>query len=110
GIFFFSSRRRHTSFSRDWSSDVCSSDLGLVLKTVGPAQGVLLGYAGDGEGLARKTRQQDVVGRDFPRLDLGDVAVDLVIVAREEIGRASCREREEMAGGAAGGRPSRAGR
>src|SRR5690606_39800348 len=26
-FFFFSSRRRHTSFSRDWSSDVCSSDL-----------------------------------------------------------------------------------
>src|SRR5207302_7974006 len=25
--FCFSSRRRHTSFSRDWSSDVCSSDL-----------------------------------------------------------------------------------
>src|SRR5690606_39296585 len=25
--FLFSSRRRHTSFSRDWSSDVCSSDL-----------------------------------------------------------------------------------
>src|SRR5690606_13224568 len=28
--FFFSSRRRHTRFSRDWSSDVCSSDLVLV--------------------------------------------------------------------------------
>src|SRR5690606_39976870 len=28
-IFFFSSRRRHTRFSRDWSSDVCSSDLAL---------------------------------------------------------------------------------
>src|SRR5690606_471691 len=27
GVFFFSSRRRHTRFSRDWSSDVCSSDL-----------------------------------------------------------------------------------
>src|SRR5690606_40639272 len=27
---FFSSRRRHTIFSRDWSSDVCSSDLILV--------------------------------------------------------------------------------
>src|SRR5690606_40416531 len=27
GFFFFSSRRRHTRFSRDWSSDVCSSDL-----------------------------------------------------------------------------------
>src|SRR2546429_5139877 len=27
GFFFFSSRRRHTRCSRDWSSDVCSSDL-----------------------------------------------------------------------------------
>src|SRR5256884_6770793 len=27
--FFFSSRRRHTRCSRDWSSDVCSSDLRL---------------------------------------------------------------------------------
>src|SRR5690606_41192277 len=30
--FFFSSRRRHTSFSRDWSSDVCSSDLPLPFR------------------------------------------------------------------------------
>src|SRR5690606_40721466 len=37
--FFFSSRRRHTRFSRDWSSDVCSSDL-FVLKT--PPTPVLL--------------------------------------------------------------------
>src|SRR5690606_40928441 len=29
-VFFFSSRRRHTRFSRDWSSDVCSSDLPSV--------------------------------------------------------------------------------
>src|SRR3989449_11646216 len=28
-FFFFSSRRRHTRCSRDWSSDVCSSDLWL---------------------------------------------------------------------------------
>src|SRR5215203_509141 len=27
GVFFFSSRRRHTRYWRDWSSDVCSSDL-----------------------------------------------------------------------------------
>src|SRR5690625_2219736 len=27
-LFFFSSRRRHTRWPRDWSSDVCSSDLG----------------------------------------------------------------------------------
>src|SRR2546430_8971820 len=30
-IFFFSSRRRHTIFDCDWSSDVCSSDLGARL-------------------------------------------------------------------------------
>src|SRR5690606_39600577 len=30
-FFFFSSSRRHTRFSRDWSSDVCSSDLGFKL-------------------------------------------------------------------------------
>src|SRR5688572_30927416 len=28
--FFFSSRRRHTRFDCDWSSDVCSSDLDVV--------------------------------------------------------------------------------
>src|SRR6266511_4184893 len=32
-FLFFSSRRRHTSFSRDWSSDVCSSDLISTLKS-----------------------------------------------------------------------------
>src|SRR6266513_6324948 len=35
-FFFFSSRRRHTRSKRDWSSDVCSSDLSQV--------GVLVGY------------------------------------------------------------------
>src|SRR5690606_40688091 len=34
-FFFFSSRRRHTRFSRDWSSDVCSSDLGSFVKCRG---------------------------------------------------------------------------
>src|SRR5699024_11803290 len=29
-LFFFSSRRRHTRSKRDWSSDVCSSDLGAL--------------------------------------------------------------------------------
>src|SRR5690606_39897234 len=40
-FFFFSSRRRHTSFSRDWSSDVCSSDLGENVASVKVAE---LGY------------------------------------------------------------------
>src|SRR3712207_3389158 len=30
-VFFFSSRRRHTRYWRDWSSDVCSSDLSAIL-------------------------------------------------------------------------------
>src|SRR5205809_6206154 len=30
-FFFFSSRRRHTRCSRDWSSDVCSSDLSVLI-------------------------------------------------------------------------------
>src|SRR6267143_3426551 len=34
-IFFFSSRRRHTRWNCDWSSDVCSSDLANV-ERLGP--------------------------------------------------------------------------
>src|SRR5438105_10625314 len=30
-FFFFSSRRRHTRSTRDWSSDVCSSDLSIAV-------------------------------------------------------------------------------
>src|SRR5699024_11846988 len=33
-IFFFSSRRRHTRSKRDWSSDVCSSDLNIAMHRV----------------------------------------------------------------------------
>src|SRR3712207_8075302 len=39
-IFFFSSRRRHTRYWRDWSSDVCSSDLGVA-----PLAALILAYA-----------------------------------------------------------------
>src|SRR6267154_1920531 len=31
GFFFFSSRRRHTRWTGDWSSDVCSSDLAVLI-------------------------------------------------------------------------------
>src|SRR5437660_9569610 len=40
-LFFFSSRRRHTRWPRDWSSDVCSSDLAFGARWL----------SGDGEGL-----------------------------------------------------------
>src|SRR5690606_5117483 len=42
---FFSSRRRHTRFSRDWSSDVCSSDLLLLNR---PSKRGFPGYLGPG--------------------------------------------------------------
>src|SRR5256884_1632687 len=35
-VFFFSSRRRHTRCSRDWSSDVCSSDLIAYARALAP--------------------------------------------------------------------------
>src|SRR2546428_6988906 len=34
-VFFFSSRRRHTRSDRDWSSDVCSSDLSQATRLEG---------------------------------------------------------------------------
>src|SRR5207302_4093359 len=40
-FFFFSSRRRHTRFSRDWSSDVCSSDLSFSRSCVGSRKSFL---------------------------------------------------------------------
>src|SRR2546422_5176847 len=40
-FFFFSSRRRHTRCSRDWSSDVCSSDLALLALEIGPGDEVI---------------------------------------------------------------------
>src|SRR5215813_15050524 len=54
-FFFFSSRRRHTRCGRDWSSDVCSSDLkpayiyrwSLTLqREVAPGWAVIEGYTG----------------------------------------------------------------
>src|SRR5438876_9836038 len=36
-IFFFSSRRRHTRWTGDWSSDVCSSDLTIYARGFGVA-------------------------------------------------------------------------
>src|SRR2546430_607087 len=44
-IFFFSSRRRHTRFDCDWSSDVCSSDLAEVCPSM-RAQEIFVGPIG----------------------------------------------------------------
>src|SRR2546430_3835604 len=48
-FFFFSSRRRHTRFDCDWSSDVCSSDLSLnVLDVGGGSTEIAVGSLDDG--------------------------------------------------------------
>src|SRR3712207_9127435 len=46
-FFFFSSRRRHTRYWRDWSSDVCSSDLHAAL-LAGQRPGTGTGRRADG--------------------------------------------------------------
>src|SRR3712207_9064306 len=55
-FFFFSSRRRHTRYWRDWSSDVCSSDLllGLIREGEGVAAQVLVKLGAD----LNRVRQQ----------------------------------------------------
>src|SRR3712207_7178593 len=45
--FFFSSRRRHTRYWRDWSSDVCSSDLYGVVGLAGQKRRKIEGEVGD---------------------------------------------------------------
>src|SRR5256885_5218094 len=86
-FFFFSSRRRHTRLQGDWSSDVCSSDL------LGPG-GMAVG------GIHRKTDDLHMpfveLGFQFGHVaELGRADRREVLRMREkdEIGRASCRER-----------------
>src|SRR2546427_12961366 len=53
-FFFFSSRRRHTRFDCDWSSDVCSSDLVLRQRGLTPT----LTLAGGGKARAQQAAQR----------------------------------------------------
>src|SRR6266508_6177085 len=59
-FFFFSSRRRHTRWPRDWSSDVCSSDLRVAAKMPLGSRGAFLATAQalDGDMEARIARHR----------------------------------------------------
>src|SRR5207245_8117851 len=92
-VFFFSSRRRHTRCYRDWSSDVCSSDLLDQAKPV----------------VWKIRRQFDGAFKMLPGLgSTADASKRRRIPVKHsqsairacEIGRASCRERGWMWGGA----------
>src|SRR5258707_8042682 len=67
GFFFFSSRRRHTRYWRDWSSDVCSSD--LAPDDPGEVIGVI-GRSGTG-----KTTLMNLLCR-FYEADRGTILID----------------------------------
>src|SRR3712207_6870919 len=89
-FFFFSSRRRHTRYWRDWSSDVCSSD--LRLRTALHAD--LLAVVPE----LPEEREPRIHVHDVPHIalrisDLRDGYGSLCICPASQIGRASCRER-----------------
>src|SRR5690606_40688035 len=91
GNILFSSMRRHTRFSRDWSSDVCSSDLGFfslvrgALRTISGAIG---------------KRQPDDYRMSTPTASIGIRGTEFVVEETVcdpschpgQTGRASCRE------------------
>src|SRR3712207_7755511 len=52
--FFFSSRRRHTRYWRDWSSDVCSSDLGGFSRMRDPSDQLQCSFCGKSQRQVRK--------------------------------------------------------
>src|SRR5690349_25079351 len=94
-MFFFASIRRHTRSLRDWSSDVCSSDLG----TDGYFQSIAIDNRGAYSVTAAIPKIADVAGGlTNNRLRAAGTSYPPGI----EIGRASCRERvdepEEVAG------------
>src|SRR5690606_39494890 len=93
-LFFFSRRRRHTRFSRDWSSDVCSSDLHPMSDTW---RGEMLRSPELVEAFAGQLRR---VLDDLERL-VAHVRRDAEPMWHEnKIGRASCRERRQSQVGA----------
>src|SRR5207249_8141418 len=90
-VVFFPSGRRHTKSKRDWSSDVCSSDLvlyvALSFKRDAPATIAVLSSPGPGSLEAESNIEH--CGKRRKRIPLQRVAA--------KIGRASCRERVKIA-------------
>src|SRR2546430_10884025 len=86
--FFFSSRRRHTRFDCDWSSDVCSSDLKMTWKVLRKINSLLpegdLPSPSWAPGRLLKQRERTPMAVGVPRRTQS---------LCPEIGRASCRER-----------------
>src|SRR5699024_12009030 len=82
-LFFFSSRRRHTRSKRDWSSDVCSSDLHFV------------GHHHHGHAVPDQILHDFQYLVDHFRIQRRGRLIKQHGVRVHEIGRASCRDRGE---------------
>src|SRR5439155_11112517 len=82
-IFFFSSRRRHTRWPRDWSSDVCSSDLTRSFTGSSRAAVPINSVESLKPSASRARVRSPPVGGQPGSIPL----------CTTEIGRASCRER-----------------
>src|SRR2546430_12761464 len=87
-MFFFSSRRRHTRFDCDWSSDVCSSDLAKYVYHESVVANLGVSHLFPGQLLKDNSK------------GLSETLVYVGLTYRfrmdhnpPEIGRASCRER-----------------
>src|SRR5205814_8029683 len=97
--FFFSSRRRHTRCLSDWSSDVCSSDLGKTPPGSGPRHFAFhpngrFVYVINEIKCTLSTFSWDAAHGAMKELQTVSTLPD----GYKEIGRASCRERVEVTG------------
>src|SRR5690606_37683116 len=77
-FWFFSSRRRHTSFSRDWSSDVCSSDLLISVVPNNPLVH-MVAYSRGSELRSHRAEEGSV-----------DISVTLAVCLLGDVGDGSC--------------------
>src|SRR5947209_10497878 len=98
---FFSSRRRHTRYWRDWSSDVCSSDLSVERGYLLLPQGLRAVMQGEVDKAYEIFAQAAAIGQKYDERDLLAMALHgqgraAIRRGEIEIGRASCRERVEI--------------
>src|SRR5437763_10804166 len=94
-FFFFSSRRLHTRCGRDWSSNVCSSDLTAETKNAVEslaAYGMHVRYESGYTAVPGKKETDTVLAEQAVTAAL-KAAADHIPILFFEIGRASCRER-----------------
>src|SRR2546430_5801322 len=83
-FFFFSSRRRHTRFDCDWSSDVCSSD--LTLRTPEQTQiGIFWAYDGTPSLCAPPRLYNQIVAQIADQMDTEAVELARLMADRKSV-------------------------